>query len=76
MKGSIHGLRLICPWCEERVQELNWEATLVRSNISEAGVIGGAVFDRVFSVPPGTWTAQPCGHEVDETQLRAWGILG
>lgn len=56
---------MICPYCETPIEGIRWEATLVRSNVSEAGVIGGAVFDTVFAVPPGTCTLRPCKHQID-----------
>ncbi len=54
----------VCPHCGQAVTGLQWEATLVRSNRSQAGVIGGAIYDTWVSGPPGTYTAEPCGHGV------------
>ncbi len=54
-----------CPRCGRLIDEIKWDATIVRSNISEDGIVGGAVFDTVISVPPGRFTVLPCGHAVD-----------
>lgn len=62
---------LPCPHCGQPIAEINWEPTIVRSNVSEEGIIGAATFDTLTAVQPGTFTAQPCGHRVDTDRGRA-----
>lgn len=54
-----------CPHCGQVVDEVAWKPTVMRSNISEEGIIGAAPFDTLLSVPPGRFALLPCGHEVD-----------
>ena len=73
MTSQVLRRSILRPACGQPVDEVQWEPTLVRSNISKAGIIDAAPFDTMLSVPPGTFTVLPCGHQVSpEVLIVQW----
>jgi hypothetical protein len=57
-----------CPLCGQQIDGIDWLANIQRSRYDAKGRrIPSGLPDYQFSVPPGTFTAQPCGHRLEPT---------